>query len=179
MRTKRLIFYFFIFDLRYDNKLLYYGIASLWYSILHTKMHNIHDPYHLLYATRPRAHSRAHNYRMHNTSGHTHSCHKFIMEAIVLCLKSKRRLEREKGLLQLKNLLKTSSISPDELQKLQEALLSSFSSTTWEEIHGAVMAAMLLVPVVSGEEWTARVKKELPQLLQHKETRVGTAAGEL
>ena len=99
------------------------------------------------------------------------------VEGVVLCLKSKRRLEREKGLSQLKNLLNASSISPDELQKLQETLLSSFSSTTWEEIHGAAMAAILLVPV-SGEEWTARVRRELPQLLQHKETRIGTAAGE-
>ena len=39
------------------------------------------------------------------------------------------------------------------------------------------MAAILLVPV-SGEEWTASVRRELPQLLQHKEARVGTAAGE-
>ena len=102
----------------------------------------------------------------------------YVMEGFSLCLKSKRRLEREKGLLQLKKLLNTSSISPDELQKLQETLLSSFSSATWEEIHGAVMAAILLVPVVSGGEWTDRVKKEVPQLLQHKETRVGTSAGE-
>lgn len=98
----------------------------------------------------------------------------------VLCLKSKRRLERDKGLSQLRNLLSSNSLSAEVLKQLQETFLSSLSSTstTWEEKHGALMATILLLPV-SADQWAVRVRKELPQLLQHKETRVGAAAGRL
>ena len=98
----------------------------------------------------------------------------------VSCLKSKRRLERDKGLSQLRNLLSSNSLSAEVLKQLQETFLSSLSSTstTWEEKHGALMATILLLPV-SADQWAVRVRKELPQLLQHKETRVGAAAGRL
>ena len=93
-------------------------------------------------------------------------------------LQSKKRLEREKGLHELKIQVEEGRLGEDERQKSEDAVLELVTSLTcsWEAKHGGLMAACVLLPN-SQERFSEKLKGEIPLLLEHNESRVRLAAG--
>ena len=93
-------------------------------------------------------------------------------------LRSKKRLEREKGLLQLKVIVEGGSLEEGERKRLETTICDRLSSliTPWEEKHGGILAAVLLVSSASNE-FCRRIRGEIPLLLEDEESRVRLAAG--
>lgn len=99
-------------------------------------------------------------------------------------LKCKKRLEREKGLSELKNLIETNQALPEDLKDLQSSLsviLSAPSpdeSNEWEEKHGALLAANLLIDKKkASEEFKDNLKGLVSHLLEHDESRIRLLTG--
>ena len=95
-------------------------------------------------------------------------------------LRSRKRLDRERGLSQLKAVLDTECLEEDEKNRLESCIFGLFSSPAapWEEKHGGLMAAVVMVPTAS-ERFCDLVKGEIPLLLEHQESRIRLTAGEL
>lgn len=95
-------------------------------------------------------------------------------------LKAKRRLERDRGLVDFKSLLQSEPLSSSELEDVERSLASSLTSSdsSWEELHGAIMAVSVLVcEKKAREEFLVGVRTSLPDLLDHEESRVRNATG--
>ena len=93
-------------------------------------------------------------------------------------LRSKRKLDREKGLAQLKAVLGSGPPEEGERERLEMCVLDLVSSLTspWEEKHGGLMAAALLVPL-SSEGYREKIKGEVPLLMENEELRIRLATG--
>ena len=93
-------------------------------------------------------------------------------------LQSKKRLEREKGLHELKIQVEEGRLGEDERRSSEDAVLELVTSLTcsWEAKHGGLMAACVLL-LNSQERFCEKLKGEIPLLLEHNESRVRLAAG--
>ena len=93
-------------------------------------------------------------------------------------LKSKKRLERERGLQQLQALVDEGKLSEDERKKSEEDVLQLVTSLSlsWEATHGGLMAASVLLSRAS-HEFLEKLVGEVPLLLEYDESRVRLAAG--
>ena len=100
-------------------------------------------------------------------------------------LKCKKRLEREKGLSELKKLIETNQALPEDLKDLQSSLsviLTSSSSldgsNAWEEKHGALLATNLLIDKKKAtEEFKDSFIGLVSHLLEHNESRIRLLTG--
>ena len=92
-------------------------------------------------------------------------------------LSNKRKLERDKGITLIKELLKESR--DDKLIiALERSIFELFSLNTWESNHGALIATgTLLSAGVLPEGLCKEVQLKLPLLLEDCEPRVRLAAG--
>ena len=116
------------------------------------------------------------------------SCCRYLMALVtaseepewLALLRSRKKLDRERGLSQLKAVLDTECLEEDEKNKLESCIFGLFSSPAapWEEKHGGLMAAVVLVPTAS-ERFCDLVKGEIPLLLEHQESRIRLTAGQL
>ena len=94
-------------------------------------------------------------------------------------LQSKKRLERDRGLAELKVLVEGGRLGDEgERREREGQILELVTSLTypWEAKHGGVMAACVLLPNAS-EEFYEKLKGEVPLLLEHNESRIRIAAG--
>ena len=92
-------------------------------------------------------------------------------------LKSKKRLERERGLQQLQALVDEGKLSEDERKNEEDVLqLVTSLSPSWEATHGGLMAASVLLSRAS-HEFLEKLVGEVPLLLEYDESRVRLAAG--
>ena len=91
-------------------------------------------------------------------------------------LRSKRKLDRERGIMQLKEILNTDILEEGEKNRLESTIFGLLSSPPSEERHGGLMAATLLIPWAS-EQFCERVKGEIPSLLENEEFRIRLATG--
>lgn len=94
-------------------------------------------------------------------------------------LSSKQKLERDKGLEIIKNLLKNPG--SDEIVSLEQdilRLLLNSDEGEWESVHGGLMASVLLVEAgVASNELCKEIQKMAPLMLEHQEPRVRLATG--
>ena len=94
-------------------------------------------------------------------------------------LQSSKRLEREKGLSQLKGLVESGEMQTEEERRERERqvldLVASLGSP-WEAVHGGLMALAVLLPSGS-EELQEKLREEVPLLLEHPESRVRISTG--
>ena len=88
-------------------------------------------------------------------------------------LRSKKKLDREKGLTQLKAILGSGPLEESERERLETCAFELISSliSPWEEKHGGLMAAALLVPLAS-EGFCEKIKGEVPLLMENHDYRV-------
>lgn len=95
-------------------------------------------------------------------------------------LRSKKRLERERGLHELKLQVDEGRLREEERRQGEGDVLELVTSFTcsWEAKHGGLMAACVLLPKAS-EEFCEKLKGEVPLLLEYNESRVRLAAGTL
>ena len=99
------------------------------------------------------------------------------LSSVLDYLKCNKRLEREKGVSELKKLIEAGSIVSSDLEReLLERLASV--ERIWEEKHGALMAACLLVEKKQANETLRNQLKQLiPSLLEHSESRIRIITG--
>ena len=96
-----------------------------------------------------------------------------------LCLlQNKKRLEREKGLHELKGLVDEGKLGEEEGRRSEDEVLELVTSLTcsWEAKHGGLMAACVLLPKAQ-KQFSEKLKGEVPLLLEHNESRVRLATG--
>lgn len=94
-------------------------------------------------------------------------------------LRSKKRLDREKGLNQLK-LMVTSSPVEGQCDKIEGELLGLILSLVgpWEERHGGLLAAGIMIQTgAASQKFCEKIKGEIPLFLEDSESRVRMAAG--
>ena len=93
-------------------------------------------------------------------------------------LRSKKKLDREKGLTQLKAVLGSGPLEESERERLETCVFELISSliAPWEEKHGGLMAAALLVPLAS-EGFCEKINGEVPLLMENDELRIRLATG--
>ena len=93
---------------------------------------------------------------------------------------SKQRLERDKGLEIIKEILKNPS--SDEILSLEQNIVKLLPITEegeWEGIHGGLMAcALMLEAGVGSDELCKQIQEVAPQMLEHQEPRVRLSTGE-
>ena len=103
------------------------------------------------------------------------------VSSILTYLKCNKRLEREKGISELKQLVDSgylSSIDQDQLESKLTSILSSLDGP-WEEKQGALMASCLLVEKnKAGEVFMRRLMELVPSLLENIESRVRITTGQ-
>lgn len=94
-------------------------------------------------------------------------------------LQSKKRLDRERGLQELKQLVDEGRLHGEERGKSEEDVLELITSlsSSWEAKHGGLMATTVLLPHAS-RDFCDKLKGEIPLLLEYDESRVRLAAGE-
>lgn len=92
-------------------------------------------------------------------------------------LQSKKRLERERGLSQLKELVEGGRLGGQEEREEQVFQLVSSLTCPWEAKHGGLMAAGVLLAHASGE-FAERLQGEVLLLLEHDESRIRLATGD-
>ena len=94
-------------------------------------------------------------------------------------LRSKQKLERDKGLEIIKDILK--SPSKDDISALEKNILKLVPITeegSWEEIHGGLLAcALMLEAGLGSDELCKEIQGIVPQMLEHQEPRVRLSAG--
>ena len=95
-------------------------------------------------------------------------------------LRSRKKLERDRGIERLKAALASGELVVERRAHLERELLELLASLAvpWEERHGAVMAATVLAESGASPEFCERLQGEIPLLLEHPETRVRMSAGE-
>ena len=95
-------------------------------------------------------------------------------------LTSKKRLDRERALNQLRSLLtpvRLDEASDSIESKILEIILSL--ATPWEERQGGLLAAGILIQAAAASEhFCETVKGEIPLYLEDPESRVRIAAGQ-
>ena len=91
-------------------------------------------------------------------------------------LASSRRLDREKGLSELKTLLDSGTLSDDAKLQIETTVCGLVCSATWEGKHGGLMAAGVLLSTCT-KQFCGQVKAQIPLLLEEKESRVRIATG--
>lgn len=91
---------------------------------------------------------------------------------------SKKRIEREKGIGELKQSLKsTVKCHESTLKQLLDVIVSS--SASWEERHGGLLAAGVIIQnKAASQQFSESIKKNIPVFLEDPESRVRNAAGE-
>ena len=103
------------------------------------------------------------------------------ISSILTYLRCNKRLEREKGISELKQLVDSgclSSIDQDQLESKLTLILSS-SDGPWEEKQGVLMAGCLLVEKnKAGEVFMRRLMELVPLLLENIESRVRITTGQ-
>ena len=97
-------------------------------------------------------------------------------------LRSKKRLDREKGLNQLKLLLQVPNqdIQDDVVVSVETKLLELVLSLTspWEERHGGLLAAGIMIQAgTASQQFCDKIKGEIPLFLEDPESRIRMAAG--
>ena len=97
-------------------------------------------------------------------------------------LRSKKRLDREKGLNQLKLLLQVPNqdIQDDVVLSIETKLLELVLSLTspWEERHGGLLAAGIMIQAgTASQQFCDKIKGEIPLFLEDPESRIRMAAG--
>ena len=95
-------------------------------------------------------------------------------------LHSKRILDREKGLNQLKQLL-CSELQQHAQNSIESQLLNLILSLAapWEERHGGLLAAGVMIQTgAASQQFCEKIKGEIPLFLEDSESRVRMAAGE-
>ena len=95
-----------------------------------------------------------------------------------LLIRSKKRLDREKGLGQLKVMLsKSSDIQFEQIESELLSLVLSLASP-WEERHGGLLASGIMIHTgTASQQFCDRIKGEIPLFLEDSESRVRMAAG--
>lgn len=97
-------------------------------------------------------------------------------------LGSKKKLDREKSLNKLREVLHAPSLQTDEKTSIEghiTQLLTQSLASPWEEKHGGLMAAGVMVQEgYASEQFCERMKGEVPLFLEDAEYRVRLAAGE-
>ena len=107
-------------------------------------------------------------------------CSPNSLATVISQLKANRRLERDKGLAELKSLLQSDGLSSSELEDVESSLACSLMSTDccWEELHGATLAASVLVcQNKAKQDFVVKLRTFLPALMDHEQSRVRNAAG--
>jgi hypothetical protein len=98
----------------------------------------------------------------------------------LVLVQSKKRLDREKGLQQLQELVNDGTLGEEERREGEREVSDLVTSLTspWEAKHGGLMAAAVLLPGAS-PQFMEKMKGEVPLLLEYDESRVRLAAGEV
>ena len=97
-------------------------------------------------------------------------------------LRSKKKLDRERGLNQLKVQIIPSlpGVQCDEKNFIEDELLRLVLSLAapWEERHGGLLAAGILIQTgAASQHFCNKIKGEIPLFLEDSESRVRMAAG--
>lgn len=92
-------------------------------------------------------------------------------------LSSKKKLERDKGLEIVKELL--GGGNKDDVMKLERNISELFASNdSWEATHGALGASALMIEAgICSNGFYKEVQKVVPAMLDHSEPRLRLAAG--
>ena len=91
-------------------------------------------------------------------------------------LSSKLRLERDRGLEVVKELLKDPK--EDVIATLEKTIASFLLSESWEPIHGALLAGGCVIGAGLGSrDLCMKMQGAIPALLEHKEPRIRLSAG--
>ena len=107
-----------------------------------------------------------------------------MSEEVTVLLCSKKRLNRDRGLAELKKVLEgdPSDVRAD-VEQLEAKIVGLIAPdaeegvvTAWETKHGGLMAALVLIPGAS-ERFCVKVKGAIPKLLESGESRVRLLAG--
>ena len=98
----------------------------------------------------------------------------------VALLQSKKRLDRDRGLQELRILVGGVVLEEGEKRKFEEDVLELVTSlsSSWEAKHGGLLAASVLLPHAS-HDFCEKLKGDVPLLLEYNESRVRLAAGEV
>lgn len=91
-------------------------------------------------------------------------------------LSSKQKLERDKGLETVKEILRDRK----DITKLEATVLGLLASPNcWESTHGALCASALMIEAgACSDEFYKEVKSGIADMLEHNEPRVRLAAGQ-
>ena len=95
-------------------------------------------------------------------------------------LRSRKRLDREKGLNKLKLLLQVPNEDAVVTVSIETKLLELVLSLTspWEERHGGLLAAGILIQTgTASQQFCDKIKGEIPLFLEDPESRIRMAAG--
>ena len=97
-------------------------------------------------------------------------------------IRSKKRLDREKGISQLELMLNQSisDIQSEDKNEIESELLRLVLSLTspWEERHGGLLASGIMIHSgTASQQFCDRIKGEIPLFLEDSESRVRMAAG--
>lgn len=92
-------------------------------------------------------------------------------------LSSKQKLERDRGLEIVKEIL--SGSKNEDITKLVGDILELLASTNcWEGTHGALCASAVMIEAgVCSDDFYREVEKAVPAMLEHIEPRLRLAAG--
>jgi hypothetical protein len=98
-------------------------------------------------------------------------------EPYLSALRSKKKLERDKGLEIVKEVLR--SAKGGDIVKLEANILELLGLTGgWESTHGALCASALMLEAgICSDEFYKEVEKTVPALLDHNVPRLRLAAG--
>ena len=97
-------------------------------------------------------------------------------------IRSKKRLDRENGLSQLKLMLNqsVSDIQSEDKIQIESELLRLVLSldSTWEERHGGLLASGIVINTGNASQrFCDTIKGEIPVFLEDSESRIRMAAG--
>ena len=86
-------------------------------------------------------------------------------------LQSKKRLDRDRGLQQLRILVGGVVLEEGEKRKIEEDVLELVTSlsSSWEAKHGGLLAASVLLPHAS-HDFCEKLKGDVPLLLEYNES---------
>lgn len=100
--------------------------------------------------------------------------------SILSYLKCHKRLEREKGLSKLRNLIELGSVTSRDYSNLETSLLDILTCPEgqWEEIHGVLMATNLLIERERAtDEFKRSLMKLINSLMENSESRIRLITG--
>ena len=97
-------------------------------------------------------------------------------------IRSKKRLDREKGVNKLKEILNSSvlRVEYDDLVEKQLVDIILSLSAPWEERHGGLLAAGVIIQnKAASKQFCESIKAGIPLFLEDSESRIRIAAGEI